>query len=207
MPLRVSLIALNAAGLSGVPRYTGVLSRALAQVSDEFPGLDLTLVATPAGAKAIAQDRIRTQVVHPLGLDLGRGAARLVAEQALIPFLRTDLVHYFDVYGPLLSPRRPFTVTFHDASICYRSVAHFGRFQRAYKEYLYPWALRRAVRVVAVSGFAKQEAVERFQVDPARIDVVHSGPGFLADRPPARHANGHRRYLLFVGNLTKSKNV
>ena len=207
MPLRVSLIALNAAGLSGVPRYTGVLSRALAQVSHEFPGLDLRLVATPAGAEAIAQDRLRTQIVHPLGLDLGRGAARLVVEQALIPFLGSDLVHYFDVYGPLLSPRRPFTVTFHDASICYRTLAHFGRFQRVYKEHLYPWALRRAARIVAVSSFAKQEAVERFQVDPKKVEVVPSGPGFVPARDAASRANGRRPYLLFVGNLTRSKNV
>lgn len=190
-----------------MPRYTAVLARALEEVSDEFPELELVLVTTPAGASAVQVSRIPVRLVRPLGLDLSRGSLRLVAEQAWIPIHRSDLVHFFDVYGPLLSPRRPFTATFHDASICYPSLAHFGRLQRAYKQRLYPWALPRAARVVAVSQFAKQEAVERFHVDPSKVTVVHAGPGLTPPFDAPDRSDGRRPYLLFVGNLTMRKNL
>ncbi|MDX6516452.1 MAG: hypothetical protein QOH73_2118, partial [Gaiellaceae bacterium] len=49
--LSVGLLALNAAGGSGVPRYTATLARSLADVAPEDPGLELRLVTTPAGAE------------------------------------------------------------------------------------------------------------------------------------------------------------
>jgi glycosyltransferase involved in cell wall biosynthesis len=208
--LRVALMALNAAGVSGVPRYTSVLARAVDGVAEEFPSLELVLVTTRAGAEAIEPRRVPVRIVRPLRLDLYRGALRLLAEQLAVPAVDSELVHFFDVYAPLLAPRRPFITTFHDASISYPGLARFGRAQRAYKRRLYPWALTRAAAIVAVSDFAKQEAVQRFAVDPAKVVVVRSGPGLApnlghGDRPNGR-PNG-RPYFLFVGNLTARKNV
>jgi glycosyltransferase involved in cell wall biosynthesis len=207
VPLRVSLMGLNASGVSGVPRYTAVLARALDEVSNEFPELELVLFATPAGARAVEVSRIPVRLVRPLGLDVSRGSLRLAAEQASIPVHRSDLVHFFDVYGPLLCPWRPFTATFHDASIRHPSLARFGALQRAYKQWLYPWALPRAAAIVAVSEFAKQEAVEHFHVDPSNVTVVHSGPGLARRFDTPDRSDGHRPYLLFIGTLTMSKNL
>ena len=204
--MRVALMALNAAGLSGVPRYTSVLARAIDDVADEFPSLELVLVTTQVGAHAIEPDRLPVRIVRPLGLDPGRGAVRLLAEQLAVALVEADLVHFFDVYGPVLAPRRPFIATFHDASITYPSVARFGAAQHLYKRRLYPWALARATAVVAVSNFAKDEAVQRFGVDPLKVVVVHSGPGLAPTSARGKAPNG-RPYFLFVGNLTARKNV
>jgi glycosyltransferase involved in cell wall biosynthesis len=204
--LRVALMALNAAGVSGVPRYTSVLSRALDDVAPEFPSLELSLVTTRAGAQGIDPHRLRVRIVRPLGLDPDRGAVRLLVEQLAVPLVEADLVHFFDVYGPVLAPRRPFVATFHDASITYPSLARFGAAQRLYKRRLYPWALARATTIVAVSNFAKNEAVQRFGVDPEKVAVVHSGPGLAPTSALGEAPNG-RPYFLFVGNLTARKNV
>lgn len=204
--LRVALMALNAAGLSGVPRYTSVLARAIDAVAEEFPSLELVLVTTQAGAQVVEPHRLRVRIVRTPGLDPGRGAVRLLAEQLAVPLVDSDLVHFFDVFGPVLAPRRPFVATFHDASITYPSLARFGAAQRLYKRRLYPWALARATSVVAVSNFAKDEAVQRFGVDPHKVVVVRSGPGLAPTDARGKAPNG-RPYFLFVGNLTARKNV
>ena len=203
-PFRISLMALNAAGGSGVPRYTATLARALDEVSGEFPELELSLVTTPAGAARVAPRRM---AVHRLPARLPAGPVfRLALEQAAAPFLRSDLLHYFDVGGPLLAPGRPFVTTFHDASLHRRVDSYLTWARRLHKGRLYHWALPRARRIVAVSQFAKDEAVRCFAADPARIVVVHSGPGLtpLPERgaPPSRPP-----FLLFVGTLTSRKNV
>jgi glycosyltransferase involved in cell wall biosynthesis len=71
--------------------------------------------------------------------------------------------------------------------------------------------------LVAVSEFARQEAVAHFAADPGRMHVVHSGPGLTSPsggRPMgpavtrAGSASGHERpYLLYVGNLMAHKNL
>lgn len=204
--LRVALMALNAAGVSGVPRYTSVLAGAVDGVADEFPSLELVLVTTRAGAQTIRPRRIPVRIVRPLGLDPERGAARLLAEQLAVPAVDSELVHFFDVYAPLLAPQRPFVATFHDASISYPGLARFGPAQGAYKRRLYPWALARTAALVAVSNFAKQEAVRRFDVDPEKVVVIRSGPGLASNVGEGAAPNG-RPYFLFVGNLTARKNV
>ena len=204
--VRVALMAFNAAGVSGVPRYTSVLARALDGVSHEFPLLELVLVTTRTGAAAIEPRRVRVRIVHPFGLDPDRGALRLLAEQLAVPAVDAEVVHFFDVYAPVFAPRRPFIATFHDASITYPGIARFGRARRAYKRRLYPWALTRAAAIVAVSNFAKHEAVRRLSVDPEKVFVVRSGPGLASSVAQGPEPNG-RPYFLFVGNLTARKNV
>jgi glycosyltransferase involved in cell wall biosynthesis len=115
-----------------------------------------------------------------------------------------DLVHFFDLSGPLLRPRRPFVTTIHDASIAYgyRSRRH------AYKRRVWPFALGRASRVVAVSEFARDEAVRRLGAPSAKVVVVRSGPGLQTDRlePDPRRAP-EEPFFLFVGDFAERKNL
>jgi glycosyltransferase involved in cell wall biosynthesis len=209
---RVALMALNAAGSSGVPRYIRALARGLDAVAHQYSELTLVLVTTPQGAEMIGSRSMQT-AVRGLGAGRMRSSFRLGLEQIVLSRLRVDLIHFFDVNGAFLPPRRPFTATFHDAAIRYPSMAHFTRSQHAYKNRLYPWSLARARRVVAVSDFAREEAIRHFQVDPRMVITVRSGPGMVAgdDAGPARsEAVAIRRdapYFLFVGNLTTSKNL
>lgn len=211
MQRSVALVGLVAAGSSGVSRYATALTRALGEVAHEYPALDLRLLTTTAGAERIGAVRMNVQAT-PLRHRLVRGGpGRILLEQLRAASSRCDLLHFFDVSGPALAPRKPFVATIHDASVMHG----FGTFRQAYKRRLYPWALGRARATVAVSCFARDEAARYFASDPGKITVVHSGPGFAPTSDGARSvgAGGRdfglddRRFHLYVGNLNASKNL
>lgn len=165
----------------------------------------LSLVTTQTGREIVAASNIR---VRDFGLTLARfneGPPRIALEQLLAAPQRADLLHFFDLTGPLLAPRRPFVATVHDVSIG----PGLARRRHSYKRLLWPWAARRAHALVAVSEFARRETVDRFDVPEARIEVIHSGPGLT--EPAQRGANGipapESPYFLYVGDLTVRKNV
>src|SRR5205823_6855938 len=95
--MRIWLMALNAAGTSGVPRYTAMLGRALDEVAPEWPELEFTLVTTPAGVertspRALAVRQLESRVIEHLG-----GAGRILMEYGLLRPNSADLVHFVDV--------------------------------------------------------------------------------------------------------------
>jgi glycosyltransferase involved in cell wall biosynthesis len=190
---------------SGVPRYAAELTRALDQASPEFPGVHLSLLTTRDGA-AVASPRAIELRSAQIPFGSPAGAMRVVAEQLAVTHRApADLLHFFDLTGPLLRPRRRFTTTIHDASIAHG----YERIRHGYKRRVYPWALRRAERTVAVSEFARSEAARYLGADPARITVIHSGPGFIPDSRDAPAPNGlpNRPFLLYVGDLSPKKAV
>ena len=204
---RVTLVGLLAGGHSGVPRYAACLARALDGVAHEFPELRLSLLTTKRGAEAVGA---RSIALRTLALDsarLNRGPGRIAAEQIAVRGEPADLLHFFDLTGPLLAPRRPFVATAHDLSLLHG----FGRVRQAHKRRIVPWAVRRARAIVAISQFTKDELVRLLRVDPEKVDVIRSGPGFDDATSPgataALAAAPQTPYVLFVGNLTESKNL
>ncbi len=203
MTLSVSLFGLVAGGGSGVARYTSALARGLDRVHGEFPGLRLEFLTNPAGAERTPLEGIETRVVGFGGRRAAGGPLRLAVEHVLARRARAELLHFFDTTGPVLAPSRPFVTTAHDATIAYG----YNPVRGGYKRRLYPWALKRARAVVSVSAFARDEVVRHFGADPARIRVIHSGPG-LAEADGAVAAAAERGpYLLYVGNLAANKNL
>ena len=199
-PLEVCLVALLAGGRSGVPRYAAALARAVDEVASEFDDLSLTLLTTPAGAEAVEPTQLRVRRVT----GANAGPARIALEHVLAATARTDLLHFFDVNGPLLAPWRAFTLTIHDASV----VRGLRPRKHDYKRLVWPWAMRRARAVVAVSEFAREEAIQHLGGNPDRIVVARSGPGLLADSAaPAAPESDGAPYLLYVGNITAAKNL
>ena len=198
-------MATLAGGHAGVSRYAAALSRSLDRVLPEFAALTLETITTPAGAELLAFENMPIQSVGlPRGVERS-GWVRLLLEQALARRGKVDLVHFFDLIGPLASRRR-FVATVHDASVAHGF--EFTRLRRAYKRPLQPWALRRAEAVVAVSAFARDEAVGRLGGDASRIRVIHSGPGLIGPAAGGAHsAVPEERYLLFVGTLADNKNL
>ena len=199
-------MAMLAGGHAGVSRYTDALTRALDRVVPDFPELTLEAVTTRATAETSTFENI---AVTPAGLPLGaegRGWVRLLLEQAVARRRAFDLLHFFDLLGPVLARDQRFVTTLHDASIAHGF--EFSRLRRTYKRRVQPWALRRAEAVVAVSAFARDEAVRLLGGEAARIRVVHSGPGLIeADEDDAPIAGQPRPYLLFVGTLADNKNL
>lgn len=199
-PRRVALIGLLAAGRSGVPRYTASVVRALDAVAGEFSDLALRLVATRAALDAVGPVRLETTIV---GATLGNptaGPRRLLAEQLAARSADADLLHFFDLSGPLLAPRRAFVTTLHDAS----GTSGRRRLRFGYKRFVQPWAVRHATAIVAVSAFSRDEAVARWSADSARVTVVHSGPGL---EPDGRLPRADGDFLLYVGDLSRHKNL
>jgi glycosyltransferase involved in cell wall biosynthesis len=199
-PLEVCLVALIAAGRSGVPRYAAALTRALDEVASEFDDLSLTLLTTPAGAEAVEATQLHVRSVT----GASAGPARIALEHVLAATARADLLHFFDVNGPILAPWRAFTLTIHDASV----VRGLRPRRHDYKRLVWPWAIRRARAVVAVSEFAREEAIQHLRGNPDRIVVARSGPGLLADGAAAAAPESDAApYLLYVGNITAAKNL
>lgn len=194
-PARIGLIGLIAAGVSGVPRYAASLLRAIDGVAKEFPELDLHVVTTRPGAQALALKSLEVRRVGDLLGAPRRGPRRILAEQLAAATEDAALLHFFDLTGPLLRPRRRFVTTVHDASQ-----------PRTYKRLVQPWAIRHASAAVAVSATARAEAIRAFDADASRIAVIHSGPGLA----PGQSADGttlDRPYLLYVGDLSEHKNL
>jgi glycosyltransferase involved in cell wall biosynthesis len=202
-PRRVTLVGLLAGGHAGVPRYAACLARALDEVSREFADLELSLLTTHAGARAVSPREIDLRMLKADARWLNRGVGRIAAEQLAARSDDADLLHFFDLTGPVLAPHRPFVATVHDLSLLHG----FTRIRRAHKRWLMPWAAKRARAVVAISQFAKQELVRLLGVDGRKIAVVRSGPGFGTAEPSAAARVPSAPYLLFVGNLTASKNL
>jgi glycosyltransferase involved in cell wall biosynthesis len=202
--MNVSLIGLIAGGHSGVPRYTVALAQALDRVAAEFPELRLSLLTTREGARTIGARRIVVRDFRLRGRHVNGGPARILVEQVLAAAPRAGLLHFFDLSGPVLAPRRPFVTTIHDVSVLHG----LRGAQDAYKRRLWPWALRRARAVVAISQFAKDEAVRHLGAAPERVAVIHSGPGLIGDGTPARNGRvPDDPYLLYVGNFAPNKNL
>jgi glycosyltransferase involved in cell wall biosynthesis len=205
-PVSVCLAGFAAGKGSGISRYAATLARALDEVSPDFPSLTMSLMTTAAGASAVGARHLRVREFGRVTPGIDRGPLRVPLEQVALAGQRSDLIHFFDLTGPLLVPRRTFVTTMHDAGVVYG----FRRFRHAYKRRLHPWALRHAAAVVAVSGFAKEEALRHFSVPAAKITVIHSGPGLTPQSvsPEGAAASGGRfPYLLYVGDLSIKKNV
>jgi glycosyltransferase involved in cell wall biosynthesis len=202
---RVGLVGLLAGGRSGVPRYAAALTRALDALAPTISDFELVLLTTAAGVERVQPLHIEATAVAGRARAFNAGPLRLLLEHTRLRRTSADILHFFDLSGPVLAPSRTFVATTHDAS----AARGFRRFHNSYKHVLYPWAARNAAAIVAVSAFAKEEAVRYFAADPSKLVVVHSGPGLVG-------ADGGRRrvrvdelgpYLLYVGNIGENKNL
>ena len=126
--------------------------------------------------------------------------------------IKADLFFSPDGYLSLRS-KVPQVVEFHDLNF-----EHFpGDMPKIhlwhYKKFFPKFALK-AERIVTVSEFSKQDIVDCYQVDPAKIDVAYNGvneifkPLPLAEQEEIRkkYSEGNP-YFMFVGSLHPRKNL
>lgn len=74
---------------------------------------------------------------------------------------------------------------------------------------LFPWVLRRANRLIAVSQYTADDLIRRAGVPASKIDVVYHGldPVFTAPDRPTGLASPSSPYLLAVGGVSPRKNT
>ena len=74
---------------------------------------------------------------------------------------------------------------------------------------LFPWVLRRADRIIAVSRYTADDLIRRAGVEASRIEVVHHGldPVFAESGEELPPAGADAPYLLAVGGISPRKNT
>ena len=79
----------------------------------------------------------------------------------------------------------------------------FSRAELAYRRFAYGWSLRRAHTVIAISRHVKDTVVERMEIEPERVEVIHLG----LDHDLFRPGNEPREpFLLYPANPWPHKN-
>jgi glycosyltransferase involved in cell wall biosynthesis len=160
----------------------------------ELPGLtgDLRLAAVTRHPELVPPG------VEPLHLPTGSQELRMAWKlPRLMRRLRPDLGHFQHAI-PLRCPC-PAVVTVHDLSF-ERDPTLLGFKDRFVFRTVVPRAVRKAVRLIAVSERTKSDLVELYGVPPDRITVAHHGID------PAFTPGGRRdSYALFVGSIQARK--
>src|SRR2546429_5011435 len=102
-----------------------------------------------------------------------------------------DLVHFQHVLPPAL--RSPGIVTVHDLSF-ERDPTAMGQLDRLTFRTFVPRSVRRAARVLTVSERTKQDLVDLYETDPAKIVVAPNGVAPIFSPGPNGGSGG---YLLY----------
>jgi glycosyltransferase involved in cell wall biosynthesis len=128
-----------------------------------------------------------------------------VWEQAVLPVRARHASLLFNPanLAPLAFPRN--VVVIHDAAAL-REPAWYSRLYVAWQRAVLPAIARRAVHLVTVSQFSRDELVEILGADPAKITVI---PGGVDERftPDAQPPPRERPYVLTVASRTARKNL
>ena len=107
----------------------------------------------------------------------------------------------------------PSVVTIHD--LIYRRVpGDYKSFDRAIYDYKYSRSAQNATRVIAISRKTRDDLVEDYQIDPAKIDIIYQGcdprfglPVSFEDKQRVRDVYRlPQRYFISVGTVQGRKN-
>lgn len=126
-----------------------------------------------------------------------------------------DLYHGLSNELPLDVSRTgiPTVVTMHD--VIYRRLPNnYSAIDRRIYDYKYGKSARNATRIIAISECTKQDVVELYDVDPAKIDVIYQAAhpqfaepidGAMIDYVKQRY-NLPERFIAAVGTVERRKN-
>jgi glycosyltransferase involved in cell wall biosynthesis len=108
----------------------------------------------------------------------------------------------------------PSVLTVHDL-IALNSPEYCSRQNALYYKKFLPQSILKAKRIIAVSSTVKRDILEKYDIDPEKIEVVYHGvdPRFKKVEDPHILSNIRKQYrlpdkfILFVGNLEPKKNL
>lgn len=94
----------------------------------------------------------------------------------------------------------------HDLSF-HNSRKWFSRiYSYAYK-FLTPQIIKKAKKVITVSGFSKKQISNTYSIKPEKIQVVYNGIYFNDNNQVSDGSLTNEKYMLFVGSLSPRKNL
>jgi glycosyltransferase involved in cell wall biosynthesis len=166
--ISISLLTLVPGVVGGSETYARELLRALGRV-----GTTAYRVLLPPSARDVVTDLPTVVVESYRGTRLGAMVRAAASPRYGRLFDGTRIVHY-PLTVPIPRTRLAKVVTLHD-------VQHldlpdlFSRTERAYRSVAYDRAARSADRVLVVSEFVRQRAVERLGLDERRVAVTPLG--------------------------------
>lgn len=192
----------------GYGTYIQNLIRTMAELERE---LDFVLITKPGGAPELESLPARFKIVESDGEDSRRFED--IAFPWFVRRLGVDLVHIPLNRVPIFMPK-PFVVTIHDMSSLVYEYTDEGR--RRLHMYRFRRGLKRAAKVIAVSGATRRDLLNLMNLPPNNVRRIYSAidPGFLAKDPDERQRREvldryqiHFPYLLYAGSVNPRKNV
>src|SRR5215204_3268185 len=197
MTVGISLLTLVPGVVGGSETYARELVRALARVGEhEYRVFKPTIAEDDLPGRTVGSYRAsRSLTGRALAMT---GAA--IAPGTLRRELELDELDAIHFPLTVMLPR----VNDPPAAVSLLDIQHvffpefFSRAERAYRRVAYGWSLRRARKVIAISQHVKQTLVERLDIEPDRVEVIHLGLDhdlYHANGPEAR-----RPFLLYPAN-------
>jgi glycosyltransferase involved in cell wall biosynthesis len=201
MRVGISLLTLVPGVVGGSETYARELVRALERVGEhEYAVFTPSIVDDVEGRKIRAYPARRTM----------RGRMFAMAKAAVAPGsirreLRLDELDAIHFPLTVMLPRveRP------PAAVSLLDIQHvffpefFSRPERAYRRLAYGSSLRKARTVIAISQHVKETLVERMELDPGRVEVIHLGLDHELFRPGSEP---REPFLLYPANPWPHKN-
>lgn len=112
-----------------------------------------------------------------------------------------------------LSSKYPDLIVIHDLNFEHFP-EHMPWLTRKYYRYFTPRYAKKAKRIATVSEFSKNDIIEKYNIDPEKIDVVYNGSGekFKPVSEEEKEITRHKfsvgcDYFVFVGALNPRKNL
>jgi len=199
-------IAINGRFLSrsttGVERYSREILEQLDALAGRRSDLDIVLYAPPLGDRRPELCNIRV---------VEKGILRGHAwEQVELPLLSRGRILFCPANtAPLLSlwGGQPVVACVHDLSYRYFTNAYRWRFRAAYNV-IVPSILRRADAVITVSESERRAILDYFpRVAPRLVAIQNGGAPAAAATAIASSPKPEAPYVLYVGSLSKRKNI
>lgn len=173
--------------------------------------VDVVLVV-PAHGSIEESEKLVVKKVGSIDVPIVRVCMFAARASLMVNKLDVDLIHDNGVLG--FSNFSPFIETWHHSDADSRKYASaLLYFLSYYREQLTLKGIRRADSIIAISSVAKEELIEKFSVESSRINVVPHGVDTDVFKPHPVSQVGQfckkkgKIYLLFVGSLTKRKNL
>jgi glycosyltransferase involved in cell wall biosynthesis len=125
-----------------------------------------------------------------------------------------ELCIFHTSYYPIPIVNAPTVLTVNDLRFIHMPET-YSRGRLHFLQMAVPWSLKRAQRIIAISNDTKNDLIERFSVDPAKIDVIHiaANPDFRQVEEQGMLQAARQRYrlpqkyILAVGHLEPRKNL